>query len=244
MAKETEEALLTVTDLHAGYGAIRALRGVSINVNRGEIVTLIGANGGGKSTLLRTITGLIRPHSGTILFEGQPIHGLRCDAIVRLGIMMVPEGRGILREMSVMENLEMGGYHRRDRSSVAKDLQTVLKRFPILAERQGSGGNMLSVGQQQMLALGRALVGRPKLLILDEPSLGLAPLVVAEVMRIIKEVRDEGITVLLAEQNARMALECADRAYVFETGTIKLEGDAKSLMTNQLVRDAYLGVAS
>lgn len=243
MARATEERLLQVTDVHAGYGAIRALRGVSINVNEGEIVTLIGANGGGKSTLLRVITGLLRPETGTVQFNGQPIHNLRCDAIVRQGIMMVPEGRGILREMTVLENLEMGGYHRPDRDGVARDLRAVMKRFPVLAERQNAGGNMLSGGQQQMLAIGRALVGRPKLLILDEPSLGLAPLVVAEVMQIIREVREEGVTVLLAEQNARMALQCADRAYVLETGTVKLEGDAKSLMNDQIIREAYLGVA-
>ena len=244
MALNSKPALLKVEDVHASYGAIRALRGVSLDVEEGEIVTLIGANGGGKTTLLSIVTGLLKPDQGAVHFKGKPIHSLRADAIVRRGIAMVPEGRGIFASLTVHENLLMGAYHRSDGETIKRDLCNVVERFPILGERRKQVAGTLSGGQQQMLAIGRALMANPKLIIFDEPSLGLAPLVVAEVMLIVRQLREGGMTVLLAEQNARIALRCADRGYVLETGTVRLAGDSSSLLANDLVKEAYLGGAS
>jgi len=233
--------MLQVAALHVGYGAIRALRGVSLEVNEGEVVALIGANGAGKSTLLRTISGVLRPTRGEVLFEGRKVSGMAEDKIVRLGIMQVQEGRGILTRMTVQENLEMGAYCRSNGAEVRRDIETIFDRFPVLKERRRQFGATLSGGEQQMLAIGRALMARPRLLMLDEPSLGLAPMLVREIFRIIREFKREKRTVLLVEQNARKALQCADRAYVLETGAIVLSGSGEDLLNSETVRAAYLG---
>jgi len=233
--------VLRVEAVHAGYGAIRALRGVSLEVNAGEVVALIGANGAGKSTLLRTISGMLKPSRGTVRFEGRTINGLPEDRIVRLGVLQVQEGRGILTRMTVQENLEMGAYVRSDRAEIRRDMEMVFEKFPVLRERRAQFGATLSGGEQQMLAIGRALMARPKLLMLDEPSLGLAPMLVQEIFRIIREFKREQRTVLLVEQNARKALLCADRGYVLETGAIVLTGSGQALLANEAVRAAYLG---
>jgi branched-chain amino acid transport system ATP-binding protein len=233
--------LLRVSDLHVGYGAIRALRGVSLEVNEGEVVALIGANGAGKSTLLRTISGILQPASGDMLFEGKSLRGLAEDRIVRRGILQVQEGRGILTRMTVLENLEMGAYGRSDKPGIREDMEMVFGKFPVLRERQRQFGATLSGGEQQMLAIGRALMARPKLLMLDEPSLGLAPMLVQEIFRIIMDFKREKRTILLVEQNARKALQCADRGYVMETGTIRLAGTGEALLKSEDVRAAYLG---
>ena len=233
--------MLQVAALHVGYGAIRALRGVSLEVNEGEVVALIGANGAGKSTLLRTISGVLRPTRGEVLFEGHPVSGVAEDKIVRLGILQVQEGRGILTRMTVQENLEMGAYCRSDGAEVRRDIEMVFDKFPALRERRRQFGATLSGGEQQMLAIGRALMARPRLLMLDEPSLGLAPMLVQEIFRIIREFKREKRTVLLVEQNARKALQCADRAYVLETGTIVLTGSGEELLKSEAVQAAYLG---
>jgi branched-chain amino acid transport system ATP-binding protein len=233
--------MLQVKTMHVGYGAIRALRGVSLEVNAGEVVALIGANGAGKSTLLRTISGILTPSSGEVLFEGRPLRGLAEDRIVRLGILQVQEGRGILTRMTVLENLEMGAYGRSDRAGIRHDIEMVFDKFPVLRERQRQFGATLSGGEQQMLAIGRALMARPKLLMLDEPSLGLAPMLVQEIFRIIADFKREKRTILLVEQNARKALQCADRGYVLETGTIRLTGTGEDLLKSEEVQAAYLG---
>ena len=233
--------MLRVEAVHAGYGAIRALRGVSLEVNAGEVVALIGANGAGKSTLLRTISGMLKPSRGTVRFEGRTINGLPEDRIVRLGVLQVQEGRGILTRMTVQENLEMGAYVRSNRAEIRRDMEMVFEKFPVLRERRAQFGATLSGGEQQMLAIGRALMARPKLLMLDEPSLGLAPMLVQEIFRIIREFKREQRTVLLVEQNARKALLCADRGYVLETGAIVLTGSGQALLANEAVRAAYLG---
>jgi branched-chain amino acid transport system ATP-binding protein len=233
--------MLRVSALHVGYGAIRALRGVSLEVNEGEVVALIGANGAGKSTLLRTISGVLKPTSGDVLFEGHSLRGVAEDRIVRLGILQVQEGRGILTRMTVQENLEMGAYGRSDKAEIRRDMEVVLDRFPVLRERRKQFGATLSGGEQQMLAIGRALMARPKLLMLDEPSLGLAPMLVREMFRIIRDFKQEKRTVLLVEQNARKALQCADRGYVLETGTIVLAGTGEALLKSEEVQAAYLG---
>jgi branched-chain amino acid transport system ATP-binding protein len=234
--------MLRVSDLHVGYGAIRALRGISLEVNEGEVVALIGANGAGKSTLLRTISGVLKPTSGDVLFEGHSLRGMAEDKIVRLGILQVQEGRGILTRMTVQENLEMGAYGRSDnKAEIRRDMEVVLDRFPVLRERRKQFGATLSGGEQQMLAIGRALMARPKLLMLDEPSLGLAPMLVREMFRIIRDFKQEKRTVLLVEQNARKALQCADRGYVLETGTIVLSGSGEALLKSEEVQAAYLG---
>jgi branched-chain amino acid transport system ATP-binding protein len=234
--------MLRVSDLHVGYGAIRALRGISLEVNEGEVVALIGANGAGKSTLLRTISGVLKPTSGDVLFEGHSLRGKAEDKIVRLGILQVQEGRGILTRMTVQENLEMGAYGRSDnKAEIRRDMEVVLDRFPVLRERRKQFGATLSGGEQQMLAIGRALMARPKLLMLDEPSLGLAPMLVREMFRIIRDFKQEKRTVLLVEQNARKALQCADRGYVLETGTIVLSGSGEALLKSEEVQAAYLG---
>jgi branched-chain amino acid transport system ATP-binding protein len=233
--------MLRVSDVHVGYGAIRALRGVSLEVMEGEVVALIGANGAGKSTLLRTISGILRPSRGDILFEGQSICGLAEDKIVRRGILQVQEGRGILTRMTVQENLEMGAYRRSDRAEIRRDMEMIFDKFPVLRDRRKQFGATLSGGEQQMLAIGRALMARPKLLMLDEPSLGLAPMLVQEIFRIIMDFKQEKRTILLVEQNARKALQCADRGYVLETGSIVLTGSGAALLKSEEVQAAYLG---
>jgi branched-chain amino acid transport system ATP-binding protein len=233
--------MLSVSDMHVGYGAVRALRGVSLEVTEGEVVALIGANGAGKSTLLRTISGLLRPTSGDVLFEGRSLRGLAEDRIVRLGILQVQEGRGILTRMTVLENLEMGAYRRSDRPGIRHDMEMVFDKFPVLRERRKQFGATLSGGEQQMLAIGRALMARPRLLMLDEPSLGLAPMLVREIFRIIMDFKREKRTILLVEQNARKALQCADRGYVMETGIIVLTGSGDALLKSEEVQAAYLG---
>lgn len=233
--------LLKVNNIDVFYGAIQALFSVSLEVNKGEIVTLIGANGAGKSTLLKTISGLIRPKSGAIYFEDIDITKRSSMEIVKAGISHVPEGRRVFPEMSVLENLELGAYMRKDNQQVKNDLNLVFEKFPRLYERKNQLAGTLSGGEQQMLAIGRALMARPKLLLLDEPSMGLAPILVNEIFKIIKEINDQGTTILLIEQNAHMALSIADRAYVIETGKIVLSGSAKEVASNADVKKAYLG---
>ena len=233
--------MLTVNDINVFYGAIHAIKGVSLEVNEGEIVTLIGANGAGKSTILRTISGLLKPKTGSIQFEGQEIAGIPAHEIVKTGISQVPEGRRIFAEMSVLENLELGAFTRKDKDGIKADMELVFERFPRLKERIGQLAGTLSGGEQQMLAMGRALMSRPRLLLLDEPSMGLAPLLIKEIFAIIQDINKTGTTVLLVEQNANMALSIAHRAYVLETGRITLSGDAKELAASDEVRKAYLG---
>ena len=233
--------MLTVNDINVFYGAIHAIKGVSLEVNEGEIVTLIGANGAGKSTILRTISGLLKPKTGSIQFEGQEIAGMPAHEIVKTGISQVPEGRRIFAEMSVLENLELGAFTRKDKDGIKADMELVFNRFPRLKERIGQMAGTLSGGEQQMLAMGRALMSRPRLLLLDEPSMGLAPLLIKEIFAIIQDINKTGTTVLLVEQNANMALSIAHRAYVLETGRITLSGAAKELAASDEVRKAYLG---
>jgi branched-chain amino acid transport system ATP-binding protein len=233
--------LLRVSDISASYGAIQALRGVSLEVSEGQIVALLGANGAGKSSTLKVISGIIRPSSGSVEFLGRPIHRRSPESIVSLGISHVPEGRELFTELTVEENLRLGAYTRRDRA-VKDDIQRILTYFPILAERRKQPAGSLSGGEQQMLAIGRGLMARPKLLLLDEPSLGLAPNVVQEIFQIIKTInREEGLTVLLVEQNATMALGVSQYGYVLETGRIVLSADAAELRENETVRRSYLG---
>ena len=236
--------MLEIGALHVGYGAVRALRGVSLEVNAGEVVALIGANGAGKSTLLRTISGILKPTSGDVRFEGRTLNGMAEDRIVRLGILQVQEGRGILTRMTVQENLEMGAYRRSNKAEIRRDIEMVFDKFPVLRERRKQFGATLSGGEQQMLAIGRALMARPKLLMLDEPSLGLAPMLVREIFRIISDFKREKRTILLVEQNARKALQCADRGYVLETGSIALTGSGEDLLKSAAVQAAYLGGTS
>lgn len=233
--------MLIINDINVFYGAIHAIKGVSLEVNEGEIVTLIGANGAGKSTILRTISGLLKPKTGSIQFEGQEIAGMPAHEIVKTGISQVPEGRRIFAEMSVLENLELGAFTRKDKDGIKADMELVFERFPRLKERIGQLAGTLSGGEQQMLAMGRALMSRPRLLLLDEPSMGLAPLLIKEIFAIIQDINKTGTTVLLVEQNANMALSIAHRAYVLETGRITLSGDAKELAASDEVRKAYLG---
>lgn len=233
--------MLTINDINVFYGAIHAIKGVSLEVNEGEIVTLIGANGAGKSTILRTISGLLKPKTGSIQFVGQEIAGMPAHEIVKTGISQVPEGRRIFAEMSVLENLELGAFTRKDNDGIKADMELVFERFPRLKERIGQLAGTLSGGEQQMLAMGRALMSRPRLLLLDEPSMGLAPLLIKEIFTIIQDINKTGTTVLLVEQNANMALSIAHRAYVLETGRITLSGDAKELAASDEVRKAYLG---
>ena len=235
------ESLLKVTDLQTAYGKIEAIRGISFHVNSGEIVTLIGANGAGKSTTLKTISGLLAPKAGTIEFKGLNIAGTPAHLVTRKRIIQVPEGRRIFSRMSVMENLEMGAFLRKDKDAIKRDLDSVFELFPRLKERLGQKGGTLSGGEQQMLAMGRALMADPELLMLDEPSMGLAPVVVEQVFDTIQKLNKSGITILLVEQNAQMALSVANRGYVLETGQITLEGPGYELLTNDQVRKAYLG---
>ena len=232
--------MLKIENVVAGYGHITALKSINLEVPQGSIVSLIGANGAGKSTTMRSIMGLVKPTEGRITFEGKDITSMKTHDIVKSGISLVPEGRQILQDMSVYENLEMGAYIRED-AEINDDIKKVFKRFPILDERSYQLGGTLSGGQQQMLAIGRALMARPKLLLLDEPSMGLAPLVVNEIFEVIKEISAEGTTVLLVEQNVRQALKIADYAYVLETGKIVLSGPAEEIRHDPRVMEAYLG---
>jgi branched-chain amino acid transport system ATP-binding protein len=233
--------MLELADVHAFYGNIRALRGVSIGVESGEIVTLIGANGAGKTTTLRTILGTVRPRRGTVSFDGHRLDRLSTDRIVRLGIAQSPEGRRIFPRMTVLENLELGAFARRDREGIASDLDRVFALFPRLRERGSQKGGTLSGGEQQMLAIGRALMARPTLLLLDEPSMGLSPILVDTIFKIIQDINRQGTTILLVEQNARMALRVAHRGYVMQTGRIVLHDTAADLLRSDLVRKTYLG---
>ena len=233
--------LLQVDNLHVAYGAIRAIQGISFHLDAGEIVTLIGANGAGKSTTLRTISGLLRPFRGDILYQDQSIVRTSPERIVRMGISQVPEGRQIFSTLTVRENLEMGAYTRRDKQEIEASMQRVFKSFPRLQERESQLGGTLSGGEQQMLAMGRGLMSSPRLLLLDEPSMGLAPILVEEIFEIIKSINAQGTSILLVEQNAAMALSIADRAYVLETGRVVLEGDAQSVLRNPQIREAFLG---
>lgn len=233
--------MLEIKDLHVSYGGIQALRGVSLTVPEGKIVTLIGANGAGKSTLMRTISGLVKAQSGSILWNGQEILTKPIDQIVAGGIAMSPEGRRVFADLTVVENLKIGAYLRRDKAGIQQDLEWVYSLFPRLKERSWQSAGTLSGGEQQMLAVGRALMSKPKLLMLDEPSLGLAPLVVREIFDIIRTVNQQGITVLLNEQNANMALKVADYAYVLETGNLTMSGTGAGLLSDPQVKAAYLG---
>lgn len=235
------EPMLKIDNVDVYYGAIHALKGISLEVKEGEIVTLIGANGAGKSTTLRTISGLLKPKTGSITFLGQNIEGVRAHEIVKKGISQVPEGRRVFAEMTVMENLDLGAFVRKDKAGIQQDLKHVFELFPRLEERKNQSAGTLSGGEQQMLAMGRALMSRPKLLLLDEPSMGLAPLLIKEIFNIIVDINKSGTTVLLVEQNANMALSIANRAYVLETGRITLSGSAKELAASEDVRKAYLG---
>ena len=234
-------AMLEVKDINVYYGAIHAIKGISLSVEEGEIVTLIGANGAGKSTTLRTISGLLKPKTGEINFLNKKIAGMPAHKIVREGISQVPEGRRIFAEMTVQENLELGAFTRSDSDEIQNDFKMVFGRFPRLEERKTQLAGTLSGGEQQMLAMGRALMSRPKLLLLDEPSMGLAPLLIREIFNIIVDINKTGTTVLLVEQNANMALSIANRAYVLETGRITISGDAKELAASEDIRKAYLG---
>ncbi len=233
--------MLEIKDLHVSYGGINALRGINIEVPDGKIVTLIGANGAGKSTLLRTISGLVKAESGSILLDGEELIGKQINKICESGIALSPEGRRVFADLTVMENLRIGAYLRNDKKEIEKDLEWVFNLFPRLKERSWQFAGTLSGGEQQMLAVGRALMSKPKILMLDEPSLGLAPLIVQQIFDIIREINHAGVTVLLIEQNANMALKTADIAYVIETGEIVLSGSGRQVLENPTVREAYLG---
>ena len=233
--------LLTIEQLHAGYGPIEVLKGISIEVNEGEIVTIIGANGAGKTTTLMTVSGGIKARAGRIVWSGREIQNLPPHEIVRLGLCQSPEGRKIFPRLTVLENLELGAYTRNDKVGIQQDIDHAYELFPILSERKAQLGGTLSGGEQQMLAVARALMGRPKLLLLDEPSLGLAPLIVLKIFDVIRRLNAEGMSVLLVEQNARLALKLAHRGYVMETGSITMSDSADVLLNDQRVKDAYLG---
>ena len=235
--------MLKVTGIETFYGKIQALKGVSLEVEQGKVVTLLGANGAGKTTTMKTIAGLLKPKTGAVEFLGENITGLRPDQLLRKGIALVPEGRAILSTMTVLENLEMGAYHRNDQD-IKKDIEQVMEQFPILKERSEQLGGTLSGGQQQMLAIARALLSKPKLLLLDEPSMGLAPLIVADIFKMIREIKATGTTVLLVEQNAKQALKVADYGYVMETGKVIISGEAKDLLEDPRIVEAYLGKKS
>ena len=241
-AARVGESILELREIHVFYGSIEALKGISIDVRDGEIVTLIGANGAGKSTTLRAINGLNHPRSGTISFEGKNITSESPHNVVHMGISQSPEGRRLFPRMSVIENLEMGAYQRSDRTGIKESIDRVFELFPRLAERRNQKAGTMSGGEQQMCAIGRALMAQPKLLMLDEPSMGLAPIFVEKIFEIIQEINQQGTTILLVEQNALMALDVADRGYVMETGTIALSGDAKALREDEKVKQTYLGV--
>lgn len=234
-------ALLEIKDLEVNYGVIKAIKGISFDVNEGEIIALIGANGAGKTTILHTITGLIQAKKGSIVFDGKELTKTPPHKIVSMGMAHVPEGRRIFQQLSVLENLKLGAYTRKDKSEIASTLKMVYERFPRLEERKNQIAGTLSGGEQQMLAMGRALMSKPRIILMDEPSMGLSPLLVSEIFDIIKVINESGTTVLLVEQNAKKALSIADRAYVLETGKITLSGDAKDLINDESVKKAYLG---
>ena len=234
-------AMLEVRDLQVYYGMIHAIKGISFDVNQGEVIALIGANGAGKTTTLHTITGLLAPKSGSVLFEGKDITKVPAHKIVSMGMAHVPEGRRVFAELSVYENLKMGAYTRKDKKEIEESLANVYKRFPRLEERKNQMAGTLSGGEQQMLAMGRALMSKPKIILMDEPSMGLSPIFVNEIFDIIRAVSESGTTVLLVEQNAKKALYISDRAYVLETGTITMSGKAKDLLEDEAVKKAYLG---
>lgn len=233
--------MLELKNVNVYYGAIHALQGINLKVNQGEIVTLIGANGAGKSTTLKTISGILKPSKGEVIFNGKNISLINAHDLVHLGIAHVPEGRRVFKNMSVLENLEMGAYTRKDNSEIKKDFEKIFSTFPIIYERRHQLAGTLSGGEQQMLAIGRALMSRPKLLLLDEPSMGLAPLIVKQIFNIIKEINKTGTTILLIEQNATMALKIAHRAYVIQHGSIEIEGTAYDLLNDDNIKSAYLG---
>ena len=233
--------MLKIENLNIKYGAIHAIKGIDLEVHEGEIVTLIGANGAGKSSILRAISGLVKASEGTISFMGNSLNKVSAQNIMKMGISQVPEGRHIFSGMTVLENLELGAYQRKDKEGIRKDLQAVYERFPILEKRSRQDAATLSGGEQQMLSMGRALMAKPKLLLLDEPSMGLAPILVREIFSIIEDIHKQGTTVLLVEQNARMALSVADRAYVLETGKVVMSGTGKELAASEDVQKAYLG---
>ena len=234
-------AMLEVKDLEVYYGMIQAIRGISFEVNEGEIVSLIGANGAGKTTILHTITGLLSPKKGSVLFEGKEITKIPAHKIVSLGMAHVPEGRRVFAQLSVYQNLKMGAYTRKDKDELEKTLETVYKRFPRLEERKNQLAGTLSGGEQRMLAMGRARMAHPRIILMDEPSMGLSPLLVKEIFTTIEEVNREGVTILLVEQNAKMALSIANRAYVLETGDVVMEGEGQAMLRDDNVRKAYLG---
>lgn len=234
--------LLQVNNIHVHYGPVAAVRGISLEVEEADFVTLIGSNGAGKSTTLRAISGLEQPSSGEIVFDGKNIEKMSADRIVKLGIAHVPEGRRVFKDLSVTENLRLGAFTRDDSDGIDEDLEKIFTRFPRLRERQDQMARTMSGGEQQMLAIGRALMSKPRMLLLDEPSLGLAPLIVQEIARILMEINRAGVAVMLVEQNAELALELARHGYVLETGDIALEGEASTLMDNEHVRRAYLGI--
>jgi branched-chain amino acid transport system ATP-binding protein len=234
--------LLEVQDVHSYYGNIHALKGISLSINEGEIVTLIGANGAGKSTTLKTISGIVRPRHGVVRLKGEDLAQYTTHDIVYKGISQVPEGRGVFARLSVMENLEMGAYIRNDVPQIAEDIEYIFELFPRLKERQKQMAGTLSGGEQQMLAMGRALMARPKVLLLDEPSMGLAPILVESIFETVQNINREGTTILLVEQNALMALQIAHRGYVIQTGEIVLQDEAKALQSNEMVQKAYLGI--
>lgn len=233
--------MLKIEDINVYYGNIQALKGISLSINEGEIVTLIGANGAGKSTLLKSISGLLKPKQGKIVYEGQSIGGRAAQSIVKMGISHVPEGRRVFANMTVEENLQLGAYLRKDKAGIKQDMEKVYELFPRLLERLKQQSGTLSGGEQQMLAMGRALMAKPRLLLLDEPSMGLAPLLVKQIFNIIEEINKTGTTILLVEQNANLALSIADRAYVVETGRIVLSGKSEELTASEEIKNAYLG---
>ena len=234
-------AMLEVKDLQVYYGVIQALKGISFHVNQGEVIALIGANGAGKTTTLQTLTGILSPKSGSIVFEGKDLTRTPAHKIVEMGMAHVPEGRRVFADMAGYENLLLGAYTRKDKAEIAESLASVYKRFPRLEERKGQRAGTLSGGEQQMLAMGRALMSRPRIILMDEPSMGLSPIFVNEIFDIIREVSESGTTVLLVEQNAKKALSIADRAYVLETGSITMDGKAEDLLNDEAVQKAYLG---
>jgi branched-chain amino acid transport system ATP-binding protein len=237
--------LLEIKDLKVAYGKIQAVKGISLHINAGEIVTLVGANGAGKTTLLKTISGLLKPSSGVINFEGKDIQGINAHNRVLEGLCQAPEGRGIFPGMTVLENLEMGKYARKDwKNELKEDLDRIYTLFPRLKERQSQAGGTLSGGEQQMLSIGRALMSRPRLLLLDEPSMGLAPKFIQQIFNIIREIQTQGVSILLVEQNAAQALSCANRAYILETGSIVKEGAGKDLLNDEAIKRAYLGTGA
>lgn len=233
--------MLTLENISVNYGAIEALTGISLHIEQGEVVTLIGANGAGKTTTLKTITGLLEPVKGRIMYEGKQISGMATHKLVTMGIAMSPEGRGVFSNLTVRENLEMGAYIRKDKAGIKQDLERAFAMFPRMKEREKQKAGTLSGGEQQMLAIGRALMSQPRLLLLDEPSLGLAPIVVHQIFEAIEEIRSKGTTILLVEQNANAALHHSDRAYVLETGRIVMQGNSKELAADPRIKEAYLG---